>query len=30
MEGLRVVGKTGIDEKAWLLTVGTLIDRFRK
>jgi TetR/AcrR family transcriptional repressor of nem operon len=30
MEGLRVVGKTGIDEKAWLVTVNALIDRFQK
>jgi TetR/AcrR family transcriptional repressor of nem operon len=30
MEGLRVVGKTGIDEKAWLFTVNALIDRFQK
>lgn len=30
MEGLRVVGKTGIDEKAWLGTVNALIDRVRK
>lgn len=30
MEGLRVVGKTGIEEKAWLATVNALIDRFQK
>lgn len=30
MEGLRVIGKAGIDEKAWLVTVETLIDRFQK
>jgi TetR/AcrR family transcriptional repressor of nem operon len=30
MEGLRVLGKTGIDEKAWLGTVDTLISRFQK
>lgn len=30
MEGLRVVGKTGIDEKAWLGTVDVLIGRFKK
>jgi TetR/AcrR family transcriptional regulator, transcriptional repressor for nem operon len=30
MEGLRVLGKTGIDEQAWLRTVDALIDSFRK
>jgi TetR/AcrR family transcriptional repressor of nem operon len=29
-EGLRVLGKTGIDEKAWQGTVDAMIDRLRK
>lgn len=30
MEGLRVVGKTGIEEKAWLATINTLVKSFQK
>jgi TetR/AcrR family transcriptional repressor of nem operon len=30
IEGLRVMGKTGIDDKAWLATIDALLARFRK
>jgi TetR/AcrR family transcriptional regulator, transcriptional repressor for nem operon len=30
MEGLRVLGKAGIRQDAWLITVNALIDRFQK
>ena len=30
MEGLRVVGKTGLDEASWRLTIDALVARFKK
>lgn len=30
MEGLRVLGKTGLDEASWRLTIDALVDRFKK
>jgi len=30
MEGLRVLGKTGLDEASWRLTIDALVERFKK